>query len=210
MWASRQFRTAALLILLACPLSFNGQSPTTHSSTKGNHHTMTSGNDHAVIETSMGSMEVELFSSAAPRTVNNFIGLSEKGYYDGVLFHRVIDKFMIQGGDPTGTGRGGESLYGGPFEDEVVDSLKFNAAGVLAMANRGPNTNTSQFFITLAPTPWLNGRHTIFGRVVNGMDVLEAIGKVKTDPAGNRPLQDVVITTITVTRAATDSPGQSK
>jgi cyclophilin family peptidyl-prolyl cis-trans isomerase len=210
MRVSRHFGLLVALLLVACPLCLNGQSSPIHTSTKGNHPTMKSTNDHAVIETSMGSMEVELFSTAAPRTVNNFVGLAEKGYYNGVVFHRVIEKFMIQGGDPTGTGRGGESLYGGPFEDEFVDSLKFDRAGILAMANRGPNTNTSQFFITLAPTPWLNGRHTIFGKVVKGMDVLEEIGRVKTDQSGNRPLQDVVITTITVMRAATDSTSQSK
>ncbi len=209
MKAPRIFGLTALL-LLTFPLPLIGQSPTMNSHTKGNHPAMKSTNDHAVIETSLGAMEVELFSSAAPRTVKNFIGLAEKGYYNGVVFHRVIDGFMIQGGDPTGTGRGGESLYGGPFEDEFVDSLKFDLAGILAMANRGPNTNTSQFFITLAPTPWLNGRHTIFGKVVRGMDVLENIGKVKTDPAGNRPLQDVVINTITVSRVAADSTGHTR
>jgi cyclophilin family peptidyl-prolyl cis-trans isomerase len=206
----RIFRPAAVFLLMASPLTLIGQSPTLNSHSKGKHPAMKSTNDHAVIETSLGSMEVELFSSAAPRTVENFTGLAEKGYYNGVVFHRVIDGFMIQGGDPTGTGRGGESLFGGPFEDEFVDSLKFDRAGILAMANRGPNTNTSQFFITLAPTPWLNGRHTIFGKVVRGMDVLETIGKVKTDPAGNRPLQDVVIKSITVIPSAADSTGNTR
>lgn len=206
----RALRVTALVLFLTFPLALAGQSPSTNNSAKGKHPTMKPANDRAVIETSMGSMEVVLFSTAAPKTVNNFTGLADKGYYDGVLFHRVIDKFMIQGGDPTGTGRGGESLFGAPFEDEFADSLKFDEAGVLAMANRGPNTNTSQFFLTLAPTPWLNGKHTVFGKVVKGMDVLQEIGKVKTDPAGNRPLQEVSIKTITVVRAASDSSAQSK
>ena len=152
----------------------------------------------AVMNTNMGKIEVELFADKTPKTVENFVGLAEKGYYKGVIFHRVIDKFMIQGGDPTGTGRGGESLWGKPFEDEIVSSLTFDKPGMLAMANAGPNTNGSQFFITVAPTTWLNGHHTIFGQVINGMDVVYAISKVQTSKPGDKPLKDVVMESVTI------------
>ena len=159
----------------------------------------------AVIKTNMGTIEIELFSDKTPKTVENFVGLANKGYYKGVIFHRVIKNFMIQGGDPTGTGRGGASLWGSKFEDEIVPDLKFDGPGLLAMANAGPNTNGSQFFITLVPTPWLNGHHTIFGRVINGMDVVYAIGNVKTAP-GDKPLKDVIIEKVTIEkRQGTDS-----
>jgi peptidyl-prolyl cis-trans isomerase-like 1 len=151
----------------------------------------------------MGVIEIELFSSQTPKTVKNFVGLAEKGAYNGVIFHRVIDGFMIQGGDPTGTGSGGQSIYGKPFEDEIVSSLKHTAPGFLSMANRGPNTNTSQFFITLAATPWLDGKHTIFGKVVGGMDVVQAIGKVKTTKPGDRPVVDVVMKKVTIRKEST-------
>jgi peptidyl-prolyl cis-trans isomerase-like 1 len=159
-----------------------------------------SGQPYAIIETSMGTIEAELFEKAVPKTVKNFVGLAEKQYYDSVTFHRVIDNFMIQGGDPTGTGRGGESFYGAPFEDEIVDTLKHTAPGILSMANAGPGTNRSQFFITLIPTPWLDGRHTVFGRVVNGMDVLKAIGKVKTTKPSDKPIETVFMKKVTIVR----------
>ena len=149
--------------------------------------------DIVVIETSMGTIELSLFRAEAPKTVENFEGLAKKGYYNGLIFHRVISNFMIQGGDPTGTGMGGESIYGKTFEDEISPKLKFDRAGILAMANAGPNTNGSQFFITLAPTPWLNTHHTIFGEVVAGKDVLDAIGKVQTTKPGDKPVQAVVM-----------------
>ncbi|MEX2117576.1 MAG: peptidylprolyl isomerase [Bacteroidota bacterium] len=155
---------------------------------------------YAVIETSMGTIEAELFEKATPRTVKNFIGLAEKHYYDSVTFHRVIENFMIQGGDPTATGRGGESMYGTPFEDEIVDTLRHTDAGILSMANAGPNTNGSQFFITLVPTPWLDGRHTVFGKVVNGMDVLKSIGKVKTTKPFDKPVETVFMKKVTIVR----------
>lgn len=154
----------------------------------------------AVFETNMGTFECELFEDKAPKTVANFVGLAEKGYYDGVIFHRVIDNFVIQGGDPTGTGSGGESIYGHPFEDEFHPDLKHNKAGVLSMANAGPNTNGSQFFITLAPTPWLDNRHSIFGEVIKGMDVVKAIGKVETIKHGDRPVKDVVMKKVKIER----------
>ena len=150
-----------------------------------------------VIKTNMGTIDVELFSKETPKTVENFVGLTKKGYYNGVIFHRVIDDFMIQGGDPTGTGRGGVSFWGGKFQDEIVPSLVFDKAGLIAMANSGPNTNGSQFFITLVPTPWLNGHHTIFGKVISGMDAVKAIGKVPKNKM-DRPLKDVVIESITI------------
>lgn len=152
----------------------------------------------AVVKTNMGTIEIELFEKQTPRTVGNFVGLAEKGYYNGVIFHRVIDNFMIQGGDPTGTGRGGESIYGAKFEDEIVPSLKHDVPGILSMANAGPNTNGSQFFITLVATPWLDGKHTVFGKVIAGMDVVSAIGKVQTSKPGDKPLQDIVMENVTI------------
>jgi cyclophilin family peptidyl-prolyl cis-trans isomerase len=152
----------------------------------------------AVIKTNMGTIEIELFEKQTPRTVGNFVGLANKGYYNGVIFHRVIENFMIQGGDPTGTGRGGESFYGGKFEDEIVAELKHDSPGILSMANAGPNTNGSQFFITLVPTSWLDGKHTVFGKVISGMDVVQAIGKVQTSKPGDRPLKDVKMESVTI------------
>lgn len=160
----------------------------------------------AVMTTSMGDITFALFSEQAPKAVENFTTLAKQGYYDGITFHRVIPDFMIQGGDPTGTGAGGESIWGQAFEDEFSASV-FNLKGALSMANAGPNTNGSQFFIVsnehLNPqmaqqlpgagypqavvdayqqggTPWLDGRHTVFGQVMAGMDVVEAISRVKT------------------------------
>jgi len=141
-----------------------------------------------VLETNQGEVEVQLFPDTAPKTCENFIGLVEKGYYDGIIFHRVIKSFMVQGGDPTGTGMGGESLWGGKFEDEVTPDIQFDRKGLLAMANAGPNTNGSQFFITTVPTPWLNMKHTIFGEVISGYDLIEKIENVATG-AGNKPIE---------------------
>ena len=147
---------------------------------------------HVVLKTNQGDIELELFEADAPVACKNFLGLVEKGYYNGVIFHRVISGFMIQGGDPTGTGRGGESIYGRPFDDEIKKSLTFDQPGLLAMANAGPGTNGSQFFITTAKTPWLNGHHTIFGRVVKGYDVVQKIESTPTDPS-DKPLQPQTI-----------------
>ncbi|MFO7448214.1 MAG: peptidylprolyl isomerase [Ignavibacteriaceae bacterium] len=151
----------------------------------------------AVVKTNMGTFEIELFKDKAPKTVENFAGLAKKGYYNGIIFHRVIDGFMIQGGDPTGTGRGGESFWGGKFNDEFDPSLKHDAPGILSMANAGPNTNGSQFFITLAATPHLNGKHSVFGRVINGMKVVMEIGKTSTDQR-DKPVKDVIMETVTI------------
>ncbi|KAI4829647.1 hypothetical protein E4T44_09700 [Aureobasidium sp. EXF-8845] len=145
-----------------------------------------------LLETNYGNITIALYSDKTPRTCENFAGLADAGKYNGVIFHRIIPGFMLQGGDPTGTGRGGESIWGGKFEDEFDSSLKHTGAGVLSMANSGPGTNGSQFFICLAPTPHLNGKHTVFGQVVDGMDVVQKIGSVRTG-AGDRPVEDVVI-----------------
>ncbi len=154
----------------------------------------------ANFETTMGNFEIELFADDVPKTVENFAGLAMKGYYNGIIFHRVIDQFMIQGGDPTGTGRGGESFWGEKFEDEFKMHLKHDEAGILSMANAGPNTNGSQFFITLVPTPHLNGRHSIFGKVIKGLEVVKAIGKVETGQA-DRPIVDVVMKSVTIEKS---------
>lgn len=145
-----------------------------------------------VIETTMGVMKARLFREKAPETAKNFQTLIENGYYDKIIFHRVIDKFMIQGGDPTGTGSGGP---GYKIKDEFHPDLKHTKKGLFSMANSGPNTGGSQFFITLAATPWLDNKHAIFGEVTEGIDVLEAIGKVKTGP-GDRPVKEVVMTKV--------------
>lgn len=150
-----------------------------------------------VLETSAGTIELTLFCDVAPKACENFIGLADKGYYNGVIFHRVIKGFMIQGGDPTGTGAGGESVFGGPFEDEVNPEVTFDKAGILAMANAGPGTNGSQFFITVAATPWLNGHHTIFGEVSAGYEVVQKIENSPTG-AGDKPLKEVKILRATV------------
>ena len=181
-------------------------------------------NPLVTVHTNLGDFTLELFPEVAPKTVENFVTHAKNGYYDGVIFHRVIEDFMIQGGDPTGTGMGGESIYGRTFEDEFSREA-FNLYGTLSMANAGPNTNGSQFFIVTAKqvpaqmlkqlkdggwpkeiveeyakvggTPWLDHRHTVFGRVVEGMDVVLKIEGVKRN-AQDRPLEDVVIESMDV------------
>lgn len=140
----------------------------------------------------MGNFTIELYWKHAPHTCRNFAELSKRGYYNNTIFHRIIRDFMIQGGDPTGTGRGGASIYGETFNDEIDHDLKHCGAGILSMANSGSNTNGSQFFITLAPTQWLDGKHTIFGRISNGMQVIQRIGLVDTDK-NDRPSENVQI-----------------
>ncbi len=181
-------------------------------------------NPLVTVHTNQGDFTLELFPEVAPKTVENFVTHAKNGYYDGVIFHRVIEDFMIQGGDPTGTGMGGESIYGRTFEDEFSREA-FNLYGTLSMANAGPNTNGSQFFIVTAKqvpaqmlkqlkdggwpeeiveeyakvggTPWLDHRHTVFGRVVEGMDVVLKIEGVERN-AQDRPLEDVVIESMDV------------
>jgi peptidyl-prolyl cis-trans isomerase B (cyclophilin B) len=147
----------------------------------------------ATMNTSQGAIELELFDEDAPKTVDNFKKLAQDGFYDGVIFHRIIRDFMIQGGDPTGTGSGGP---GYSFEDEINEHKIVR--GALAMANAGPNTNGSQFFIvTVDEAPWLDGKHTVFGRVTGGMDVVDAIEGTKTD-GRDRPVDDISITGVDV------------
>jgi peptidyl-prolyl cis-trans isomerase A (cyclophilin A) len=167
---------------------------------------------YATLHTSAGDIEVRLFPDHAPKTVRNFVGLADgtkewrdagsgqqhqgRPLYSGTIFHRVIPNFMIQGGDPQGTGRGGPGYQ---FEDEIHPELTFSRPYLVAMANAGPGTNGSQFFITVAPTPWLNRKHTIFGEVTEGQAVVDAIAVVPTGP-GDRPRQDIVIESVTVDR----------
>ncbi len=151
-------------------------------------------NKLAEFNTNIGNFKIELFMEKAPLTVGNFIKLVDKGFYNGLIFHRVIPNFMIQSGCPQGTG------YGGPgytIRDEIDPNLKHNNPGFLSMANAGPNTGGSQFFITVAPSPWLDGKHAIFGKVTEGMDVVDKISKVQTDRS-DKPLQDVVINNISI------------
>ncbi len=151
-------------------------------------------NRTAAIETNKGTIRAELFEERAPDTTSNFIELAEDGFYDGVVFHRIIEDFMIQGGDPTGTGRGGP---GYTIDDEFHPELRHEGPGILSMANSGPDTGGSQFFITLAATPWLDGKHAVFGKVVEGMDVVEELGGVETD-AQDRPVEEVRMERVTV------------
>ena len=192
----KQFMLALMIAfsVVACQAQENDQVKSQETQTKKESKEMTV----AVIKTNMGTIEIELYADQTPKTVENFVGLANENYYNGVIFHRVIANFMIQGGDPTGTGRGGQSIWGKPFADEIVPSLNFNEPGVLAMANAGPNTNGSQFFITVAPTSWLDGKHTIFGKVINGMDVVYEISKVPTSKPGDKPLKDVVMESVTI------------
>jgi peptidylprolyl isomerase len=157
-------------------------------------------NPIAIVETTQGKIEIELRADLAPLAVENFVTHAKNGYYNNLIFHRVIKNFMIQGGDPTGTGRGGESIWNKPFKDEFAPNAVFDKPGILAMANSGANTNGSQFFITTVPTYWLNGRHTIFGYVKNGMDIVKSIENVPTNGQyqGNKPLNEQKIISIEI------------
>ena len=157
-------------------------------------------NPIAVLKTTQGVIEIELRPDLAPRAVENFVTHSKNGYYDGLIFHRIIKNFMIQGGDPEGTGRGGKSIWGKSFKDEFAPNAVFDKPGILAMANSGPNTNGSQFFITTVPTYWLNGKHTIFGYVKKGLKVMRTLENVPTSGQnrGNRPLSEQKIISITI------------
>ncbi len=145
-----------------------------------------------VLHTNMGDITLQIRPDLAPLASENFLTHVKNGYYNGTIFHRVIEDFMIQGGDPTGTGMGGDSIWGKPFKDEFAPNVVFDRPGILAMANAGPNTNRSQFFITTVPTGWLNGRHTIFGYVKKGMDVVIRISETGVDRQ-NRPVREVKI-----------------
>ena len=160
--------------------------------------TLFAANPVAVVETTQGTIEIELRADLAPKTVENFVTHSKNGYYNGLIFHRIIKGFMLQGGDPTGTGRGGESIWGGKFKDEFSPKALFDKPGILAMANSGPNSNGSQFFITTVPTYWLNGKHTIFGYVIKGMDIVKKIEYTPTSGRGNKPVNDQIIESITI------------
>jgi len=146
-------------------------------------------NQIVVLETNQGKIEIRLMPAIAPLACENFTKLVKKGFYNGIIFHRVIKNFMIQGGDPTGTGKGGKSIWGKPFEDEVKPGITFYKSGLVAMANAGPNTNASQFFITTAPQPSLNMRYTIFGEVIAGYEVVQKIENTPTN-ASDRPLSE--------------------
>jgi peptidyl-prolyl cis-trans isomerase A (cyclophilin A) len=154
-------------------------------------------NRTARFRTNHGEFAAELFEDKAPVTTKNFIDLAEKQYYDGIIFHRIIDNFMIQGGDPTGTGSGGP---GHTIRDEFHSDLKHTGEGILSMANAGPDTGGSQFFITLAATPWLDGKHAVFGAVTEGLAVVQEIGKTRTG-SGDRPIEPVVIEKLTIESA---------
>jgi peptidyl-prolyl cis-trans isomerase A (cyclophilin A) len=152
-------------------------------------------NRKAAFKTSMGDFSIELFEARAPITTGNFIKLAEDGFYNGLIFHRIIENFMIQGGCPQGTGMGGPGYQ---IEDEFHPELKHDSEGVLSMANAGPNTGGSQFFITLVPTDWLDGKHAVFGKVSDGIEVVRAIGSVATGES-DRPAEDVRIESVTIT-----------
>ncbi len=168
----------------------------------GGQATMTK-NRYAIFETSMGTFIAELYEDKAPVTTKNFIDLAQKGFYDGLIFHRVIDGFMIQGGDPLGNGTGGP---GYTIPDEFHPDLKHSSAGILSMANAGPNTGGSQFFITLDQTKWLDGHHAVFGKVVQGLNVVKEIGHVET--FNDRPLVDVRIKKLTIADKLPDGAGK--
>ncbi|CAN5767465.1 peptidylprolyl isomerase [soil metagenome] len=157
-----------------------------------------SANPVATFDTNHGTFRVELFQDRAPRTVKNFVDLVEKNFYDGLVFHRVISGFMLQGGCPDGTGRGGP---GHQIPCEFHAELRHDTAGILSMANAGPNTGGSQFFVTLEATPWLDNKHAVFGRVIDGMDVVQTIGKVPTG-GGDRPREDVTMESVRVEASA--------
>ena len=152
-------------------------------------------NRHAQFTTSLGSFQIELFEGRAPVTTKNFIDLVEKGYYDGLVFHRVMEGFMLQGGCPNGDGRGGP---GYTIADEFHEELTHDSEGVLSMANSGPNSGGSQFFVTLAATDWLDGKHAVFGKVVEGIETVRSIGGTATGP-GDRPLEPVVMEGVRIT-----------
>jgi len=206
MSALRVFGALLMISVFTVPLPAGAQ--TKPKSTDEKKLKMENAKEVAVIETSMGTIEAELYRADAPRTVENFVKLSEKKYFDGVIFHRVSKGFVIQGGDPTGTGSGGKSIWGKEFDDELnpnTPSYKEGyKKGILAMANRGPNTNTSQFFVMLRDITTLPKNYTIFGKVVKGQDVVDKIGQVEITPqmgpTDGKPKVDVVMKKVTIRR----------
>jgi len=205
------FKTICKTILILFSLTFGLTNVSCGIEKRGGKETKLKPGLYAIFHTSKGKITCILFEKEAPKTVANFVGLAngtkewiepktgkkvKKRFYDGLIFHRVIPKFMIQGGDPEGTGRGGP---GYKFEDEFHPDLKFDQPGRLAMANAGPNTNGSQFFITHVATPWLNNKHTIFGQVIDGQEVVDKIGNIKRDRR-NKPLEDVIINKLEIKR----------
>ena len=220
---SKWICAAAFVLAAACAAAGCGSSETQSPTLGYQLDPPKAGEQVAVLDTSMGTIKIRLFPEEAPKTVENFTGLIEKGYYDGLTFHRVIDDFMIQGGDPNGDGTGGESIWGEPFEDEFTFDL-WNFYGALSMANSGENTNGSQFFIVQAKevpeemldqmkeagfpenviekykevggTPWLDHKHTVFGYIYSGMDTVDKIANVEVDE-NDKPVESVIIEEIT-------------
>lgn len=199
---------AALLVISAFTFPLSAAAQTKPKSTDDKKPKMENVKEIGVIETSMGTIEVEFYRKDAPKTVENFVKLAEKKYFDSVIFHRVSKGFVIQGGDPTGTGSGGKSIWGKEFDDELnpnTPSYKEGyKKGVLAMANRGPNTNTSQFFVILRDITTLPKNYTIFGKVIKGQDVVDKIGQVEITPqmgpTDGKPKVDVVMKKVTIRR----------
>jgi peptidyl-prolyl cis-trans isomerase B (cyclophilin B) len=182
----------ALALLIGCTSTPTMTTPSTGAVPTGFDGVLLTGKHTVVMKTSMGDITIELDADKAPKTVTNFVTLAKSGYYNGLTFHRVIPRFMVQAGDPSGDGTGGASVFGSSFEDEIND-MKL-VRGAIAMANRGPDTNGSQFFIVQADaTPWLDGRHTVFGMVTDGMDVVDEIAAVKRDQ-NDKPLTPVTYT----------------
>lgn len=186
-----------LFLATGCSGSNVNQAPSQNADNSPKAQVTSGKNSIALFETSKGNFKVELFEDKAPQTTKNFISLVNKGFYNGLIFHRVIDGFMIQGGDPNGNGTGGP---GYKIPDEFNKDLRHSSEGILSMANAGPNTGGSQFFITLAATPWLDNKHAVFGKVTEGIEVVRAIGKVKTG-AQDKPVEPVVIKKITILEA---------
>jgi len=210
----RSFSTMLVMAVLALPVYGVAQTKTKPTPKDEKKPKMENVKETAVIETSMGTIEAELYRADAPKTVENFVKLAEKKYFDGVIFHRVSKGFVIQGGDPTGTGAGGKSIWGKEFDDELnpnTPSYKEGyKKGVLAMANRGPNTNTSQFFIILRDINSLPKNYTIFGKVVKGMEVVDKIGEVEITPqrgsSDGKPKVDVVMKKVTIRKEGGPKP----
>jgi cyclophilin family peptidyl-prolyl cis-trans isomerase len=190
---NKQFIAIAGIFVIAILVAVTSEKPMAKNDYNGSENKMNSiasTETKILIETTEGNITVQLFDDKAPITVANFKKLVEQGFYNGTIFHRVIKDFMIQGGDPKGNGTGGP---GYTIKDEFVSSLKHSKVGILSMANTGmPNTGGSQFFITLVPTPWLDGKHSVFGEVIDGMDIVEKIGETKTD-SNDRPIKEIKI-----------------